>query len=131
MARNVHTVPPQMSIHDAAALMRDENIGDVVVAEDDRLLGVVTDRDIVVRAVAEGRDVDNEHVDSVCSSELTVISPDDDLQEAARLMRERGVRRIPVVENDRVTGMVSIGDLAIEVDPGSALADISAKRPNT
>ncbi|GAA3742015.1 CBS domain-containing protein [Spinactinospora alkalitolerans] len=130
MNSQVETVRPQMTVREAAALMRDQGIGDVIVAEGDTLLGVATDRDIVVRAVADGKDTGTEPVESVCSSRLTVIGPDADLEEAARVMREGSVRRLPVVENDRLTGIVAIGDLAIEQDPGSALADISAARTN-
>ena len=115
---------------DAAKAMRDQGIGDVLVMDDGQLKGVVTDRDIVVRAVADGRDPRSTSVGDVCSPDLVTVTPDDDADTAVRQMRERGGRRVPVVDNGRPVGVLSIGDMAIERDEQSALADISAQRPN-
>lgn len=115
----------------AAQMMRDEDMGDVVVMDEGgSMCGIVTDRDIAVRAVAEGKDPSGTRVDDICSKGLTTIRPDDDVDSAARTMRERAVRRLPVTEDGRVVGAVSIGDLAREQDPNSALADISAAPGN-
>ncbi|SEF86746.1 CBS domain-containing protein [Thermomonospora echinospora] len=124
-------VPPQCSLVQAAEQMRRHGIGDVLVAEDDRLCGLVTDRDIVVRAVAAGRDMAATPVSEVCSPELVTLTPADDAETAVRLMREHAVRRIPVVDGDRPVGMVSLGDLALERNEHSVLADISAQPPTT
>jgi CBS domain-containing protein len=123
-------LPPDASLISAAGTMRRYGIGDVLVAEDGRLVGLVTDRDIVVRAVAVARDPDVTTIAEICSVDLVTVSPDDDAEAAVALMREHAIRRIPVVDSGEVVGVVSIGDLAIERDPGSALADISAEPPN-
>ncbi|WP_128378295.1 CBS domain-containing protein [Streptomyces cavernae] len=124
------TVEPRTSVTTVARMMRDENIGAVLVTEGDRLRGLVSDRDLVVRAVAEGGDPDQTTVARACSEDLVTVGPDDDVDRAVELMREHSVRRIPVVEEGHPVGIVSIGDLAMERDPGSALGDISAARPN-
>jgi CBS domain-containing protein len=123
-------LPPEASLASAASTMRRYGIGDVLVAEDGRPLGLVTDRDIVVRAVAEARDPDTTTIAEICSTDLVTVSPEDDADTAVRLMREHAVRRIPVVDSGEVVGVVSIGDIAVESDPESALADISAEPPN-
>jgi CBS domain-containing protein len=110
--------------------MRDANIGDVIVLQDDQICGILTDRDIVVRAVAEGREPATTKVADICSQELTTVSPTDEVEEAVRLMREKAIRRLPVVEGGKPVGIVSIGDLAVERDPHSALGRISAAPPN-
>jgi CBS domain-containing protein len=116
---------------EAAKAMREQGIGSVLVVDDGQLRGLVTDRDIVVRAVADGRDPGNTRLGEVCSPELVTTTPNDDVDTAVQRMRERGVRRIPVVDEGRPVGVLSIGDMAIERDEQSALADISAQRPNT
>jgi CBS domain-containing protein len=118
-------------ISDAAELMRREDIGDVIVLEEDRLYGILTDRDIVVRVVAEGRDPSQTRIGDVCSRELTTVAPEGSVGQALRLMREKAIRRLPVVEGDDVVGILTIGDIAVERDSRTALADISAAPPNT
>lgn len=124
------TVRATSSVKDAACAMRDANIGDVIVLQDDQICGILTDRDIVVCAVAEGRDPATTKVADICSQELTTASPTDDVDKAVLLMRNRAIRRLPVVEGGKAVGIVSIGDLAIERDPHSALGRISAAPPN-
>ncbi|MEV7994959.1 CBS domain-containing protein [Streptomyces sp. NPDC086077] len=125
------TVEPQTSVTAVARMMRDENIGAVLVTEGERLRGLVSDRDLVVRAMAEGGDPNNTTVADACSADLVTVGPDDDLRIAVEVMREHSVRRVPVVdEGQHPLGIVSIGDLAIEHDPDSALGDISAAPPN-
>lgn len=120
------------SLTDAARMMRDQDIGDVLVNDaDGQLCGIVTDRDIVVRCVAEGGDISQSTLSDVCSTELASVSPDTSLEEAAQMMADLAVRRLPVVQDGKAVGIVSIGDLAIERDPDSALADISSAEPNT
>lgn len=126
MAQHLVTLPSDASAVDAARRMRDEDIGDVIVADVDNLLGIVTDRDLVLRVLAEGTDPRQARLADVFSGELVSVGPNTAVEEAARLMRENAVRRLPVVEAGNLVGVVSIGDLAIEQDERSALADISA-----
>ncbi|MDA8369775.1 MAG: CBS domain-containing protein [Nocardiopsaceae bacterium] len=125
-----YTVSPRATLREAATIMRDKDIGDVIVTEGDTIVGVITDRDIAVRCVADGADCNTETVEGACSGRLAIIGPDADIDDAVQMMRENTVRRLPVVENDRLVGVLSIGDLALERDPRSALADISAAAPN-
>jgi CBS domain-containing protein len=124
-------VSPDTSLVEVGDLMRQHGIGDVLVVHEGRLRGLVTDRDIVVRAVARQRDMSGTTVADICSTNMITVAPGEDAGEAVRLMREHAVRRIPVVDGDRPIGMVSIGDLAVQRDERSALADISAEPPNT
>lgn len=127
--------PVSLDVHasaaEAARRMREVDTGAVLVTQDGHLKGLLTDRDIVVRAIADGRDPSQVEVREICSADVEAVGPDDDVDRVIRLMRERHVRRVPVVEGDRPVGIVSIGDLAIERDERSALADISAAEPNT
>ena len=119
------------SAAEAASAMKDADTGAIVVAEDGQLRGIVTDRDVVVRAVAGGRDPSEVKIGEICSEDVTTLQPDDPVEEAVRIMRSKHVRRVPVTEGSDVVGIVSIGDLAIERDPDSALAEISAAPANT
>ncbi|MFI6013636.1 CBS domain-containing protein [Streptomyces sp. NPDC051243] len=131
MTTDLATVEPQTPVTAVARMMRDEDIGAVLVTEGDELRGLVSDRDLVVRAVAEGGDLARTTVANACSEDLVTVGPDDDLARAVHVMREHSVRRVPVVdEGHHAVGIVSIGDLAIERDPDSALGDISAAEPN-
>jgi CBS domain-containing protein len=124
------TVEASRPVPDAARAMRDGDIGDVLVTENGRLLGMLTDRDIVIRVLAEGRDPGRTPVGQVCSRELTTLRPDEAVDAAIAKMRERAVRRLPVVEDGRPVGVVSLGDLAVDRDPRSALGEISEAPPN-
>ncbi len=118
------------SATDAAKAMRDGNFGAVIVLEEGRVSGILTDRDIVVRAVADGRDPDSVKVGTIATSDATTLSPGDSIDDAVQRMRDANVRRLPVVEGTEAVGIVSIGDLAVARDERSALADISAAPPN-
>ncbi|GAB3459165.1 CBS domain-containing protein [Streptomonospora sediminis] len=131
MTQPPYTVPPQTTLYEAAVIMRDKDIGDVVVTENDTVVGVLTDRDIVVRCVADGADCAQATVGDALSGRLAVIGPRDSIDDGVRIMREHAVRRLPVVEENRAVGMVSLGDLAVERDPASVLAEISGTRANT
>jgi len=120
------------SVRDAAELMRESDIGDVVVLENNQLCGIVTDRDIVVRVLADGGDPAMVTVGEICSRELTTVPPTASIDDVVRLIREKAIRRLPVVEEDgEVVGIASIGDIAVARDRESALADVSAAPPNT
>jgi CBS domain-containing protein len=130
MSPNPVTLPGTATVVDAARRMRDDDIGDVIVLDGDRVCGIVTDRDLVVRAVADERDLRTTTVRDVCSADVATLSPDDDVQRAIDMMKQKAIRRIPVVEDGTAIGIVSIGDLAIESTGEKALADISAAKPN-
>jgi CBS domain-containing protein len=126
MTDEVVLVSSTTTLGEAAQYMRDRDIGDVVVQDAPGVQGIVTDRDIVIRAAAEGLSPDEVTVGEICTTDLATLRPDDPIDRAIQLMRERAVRRLPVVEEGLIVGVVSLGDLAIERDRGSALADISA-----
>ncbi|WP_081240252.1 CBS domain-containing protein [Streptomyces viridosporus] len=125
------SVGPHTSVAEVARIMRDRDLGAVLVTDGDRLRGLVTDRDLVVRSVSRGGDPEETTVAGACSEDLVTVGPDDDLDRVARLMREHAVRRVPVVDGGHPVGIVALGDLAMERDPRSALGDISVARPNT
>ncbi|MEU5882758.1 CBS domain-containing protein [Spirillospora sp. NPDC047279] len=126
------TLPLEATLYEAALVMRDEGIGGVLVTFSGRLCGVVTDRDIVIRAVAESRDASRTPLGDVCTADLTTVGPDDDAATAERLMREQCVRRLPVVDAEkRPVGILSLGDLVIADGEASAvLSDISKAPPD-
>ena len=131
--RDVMTAEPivlqqDQTIADAAQAMRDTAVGAVLVVDGDRLCGLITDRDIVVRAVAESALPDSP-VGPLVSSDLIAVGADDDADDAARVMQAHAVRRLPVMDDGRIVGIVSIGDLAVSRGEDSALADISAAEP--
>jgi CBS domain-containing protein len=130
MTRDLRTVDASDSVVDAARVMNEADIGDVVVVSGGQVRCIVTDRDIVVRAIAEGRDPQSTSVGDVCTSELETIEPGASIDDAVRRMRESDVRRLPVVKDGRPVGIVSLGDLAVEREPDSTLADISAASPD-
>ncbi|WP_326687070.1 MULTISPECIES: CBS domain-containing protein [unclassified Streptomyces] len=125
------TVRPDASLVEAAQLMRAQDIGDVLVAKEGRLVGVLTDRDIALRAVADGVDPLSVSCRSVCTPDPVTVDPDTEVGAAVHLMREHAVRRLPVLDHGKLTGVVSIGDLAKENDPHSALAQISRAAPDS
>ena len=130
MTTEVIHLQVEVTLDDAARIMRDRGIGDVVVADDDRLIGVVTDRDMVVRAIAEGLDPTTTTLGVVLSPDPVAVRPDDSAASAARLMREQAIRRVLVVDERGLVGVLSIGDLATEIDPDSVLGGISGAAPN-
>ena len=130
MTTEVESVQLSSTLEEAASIMKVENVGAVpVVDEDDSLVGILTDRDIVVRCVAEGKNPAETNVEDVLSHELETIEPDVDVEEAALFMAERQIRRLPVCENGELVGMVSIGDLVVKTPaaqaPTQALREIS------
>jgi CBS domain-containing protein len=130
MTTNVVYLPPQTTLAEAARTMREQDIGDVVVADGPSLAGLVTDRDIVVRGVAERRDPDATTVGEIMTRDLVTVRPEDTIQQAALLMRDRAIRRLLVCDEQGLVGVVSIGDLAERIDPESVLGGISSAEPN-
>jgi CBS domain-containing protein len=131
MTHDPRTVSADSSLTDAARFMRDDDIGAVVVEREGAIAGIVTDRDIVVRAVAAGRDPGATTVGEVASTgTLVTLTPDQTVEDARRLMREHDVRRIVVEQDGRAAGIVSLGDVAVHGDAEDELTDISAASPN-
>ena len=130
MTSNPVTVGSRQTLVEAAQLMRDHGIGDVIVADDAELVGILTDRDIVVRAVADAREMTQTEVGAVCTRDVASIGPDDAADNAVELMSNKAIRRLPVVDEGKVVGVVVLGDLAVDREPKSALADISVATPN-
>ena len=114
MTPGVRTVSPAQSLADAAEVMKGEDVGSVPVVEEGSLAGIVTDRDIVTRAVAERRDPQAVKVDEIASRDLVTVEPEQDLDEALALMARHQVRRLPVVEEGRLVGMLAQADVALE-----------------
>src|SRR3954470_19724318 len=128
MTRDVQTVRPDQPVQQAASFMLDADAGSIPVTDGDRLIGMITDRDIAVRGVAKGYGPDTP-VRELMTDDLVVVRVDDDVEEAANKMSEAQVRRLPVVdENERLCGIVSLGDLARETDDecaGQALEGVT------
>ena len=117
MTSNPSAIEADKTVVDAAKLMRDEDVGLAPVVEGDRLVATLTDRDITIRVVAEGKDPESTRVRDVASTDLVTIDPDQELDEALRLMAQHQVRRLPVVEEDgRLVGVVAQADVAKEGD---------------
>ncbi len=136
MTRSVELISPEDSIEDAARKMADEDFGVLPVAEFDRLVGVVTDRDIVTRAVARGRSPDTTFVRDVMSTDVKYVYEDDSSDEAARKMARLQVKRLPVLNREmRLVGILSLGDMAATrltvTEAGEALSAISRPNQNT
>ena len=123
MTKTVRTATRDMSLSEAAALMRDGDMGAVPVVDDGKLVGIVTDRDIVIRAVAEGRDAAT-HVGDVMTTELFTVTPDDFVFEAIRLMGDKQIRRVPVIDNNgALVGIIAIADVALETEDEREIAE--------
>src|SRR5262245_12944003 len=120
MTSHPATIEADQPVSAAATLMRDHDTGAVIVNENGRMKGILTDR-----VVAAGLGPDTP-VRQACSASVEAVEPETSIDQAVRLMRAHAVRRLPVVEDGRAVGVVSLGDLAVERDPNSALADISA-----
>jgi CBS domain-containing protein len=130
MTAGVETVRSVQPLTEVARTMREQDVGAVVVVDAaERVRGIVTDRDLAIRGVAEGNGPDTA-VEAILSEDVITLSPEDSIGDAVRTMREHAVRRLPVVVDERAVGIVSLGDLAIERDSGSALAEISSAAPN-
>jgi CBS domain-containing protein len=129
MTDKVAYVSPEMSLVEVAQLMQKHNIGAMPVVEGDHVVGMVTDRDIVVRNVAHQKDPASTQVSAVMSSQVETVSPEMELNKAAEIMSSKQVRRLPVLEGDKLVGIVSLGDLATQakydVELGRTLTDIS------
>ena len=134
MTQDVETVSPSQPIRDAAKLMKAGDFGSIPVVEDGQLIGVVTDRDIVVRAVAQGLDTASAQVGEVASTGPVTVDPNEDLGEALALMARHRIRRLPVVEQGAVVGVLSQADIALEAKDavtGDLVHEISQPTPTS
>ena len=129
MTQSVATVSPEQTVQEAAQLMSQHNVGSIPVVQNGNVVGIVTDRDIALRAVSQGQAPSSTTVQTVMSSSLVTGTPQMDVHEAANLMSEQQIRRLPVVENGQLTGIVALGDLATQNiyqnEAGEALSQIS------
>ncbi|HPL99748.1 MAG TPA: CBS domain-containing protein [Bacillota bacterium] len=128
MTTDVSTVTPNDTVTKAASIMKQLNVGSVPVIDGSRVVGIVTDRDITLRGIAKGGDP-NQKISEIMTSDVKYATPDMDVHAVADLMAENQVRRLPVIDNDKLVGIVAIGDLAVENifenEAGEALHNIS------
>lgn len=129
MTRDVRTIDRNSTVEQAARMMKELNVGSIPVTENGNVIGIITDRDVVLRNVADGRTAADTRVEEVMSKTVVTATPDMDVHRAADLMARNQIRRLPVIENNRMVGIVSIGDLAVrniyENEAGEALSSIS------
>lgn len=131
MTRDPLTVDEGAPVTEAARIMRDANIGDVLVTRPDgSVCGIVTDRDLALNVLAEDNDPGSMVVRDVCNHRIESVASGDPVGRAVQMMSERAIRRLPVIDEGRLVGIVTLGDLAMERDPESALANISEAPPN-
>jgi CBS domain-containing protein len=114
MTTEVSTASPDSTLEEVASIMKEDDIGAVPILDDDQLVGIVTDRDIVVRCIAAGKDPTETNVEDILSDNPATVEPDAEVEEAARLMSERQIRRLPVVEDGELVGVIALGDIAVK-----------------
>ncbi|MCM3717289.1 CBS domain-containing protein [Fictibacillus phosphorivorans] len=131
MTRDVDFVTPLDNVYEVAVKMKEDNVGVIPVCENDQVIGVITDRDIVIRGVSEKRPGSTKVTD-IMSDDLYTGSPDMSVQEASELMAEKQIRRLPIVENNKMVGIISLGDLSLTKESdnsaGHALSEVSEQR---
>lgn len=131
MTKNVGYVNPSNTVVEAAQLMQKLNVGSVPVFDQNKVVGVVTDRDIVVRNVAHGKIPNDTKVQDVMTSQVTTVTPDMDVDEVSKIMAQQQIRRVPVVENNQLVGILALGDMAtdyrFDTEASEALTEISKK----
>lgn len=128
MSSNIEFCTPLDNVYEVAVKMKDLNVGAIPIVDDEKLIGMITDRDLVIRGIAEKRPGSNQ-VTNVMSEQLITVNPNTSVNEAARLMAEHQIRRLPVMEDDKLVGIVSLGDLSLNLNSdeqaGNALTEIS------
>lgn len=129
MTKDVATLHAEDTVQEAAHLMKQYNIGSVPVCNGEEIIGIITDRDIAVRSVAEGENFKNQKVREIMTSNPVIVNQEMDIHDAARIMSERQIRRLPVVDKKNIVGIISLGDIAVETNlhdnAGEALSNIS------
>jgi CBS domain-containing protein len=114
MTKDIASLRSDDSLEHAAQLMKQYNCGSLPVCTQDKLIGIITDRDIAVRSVASGDDVAQKRVGDVMTNDVVFANPETDVNDAARIMSDRQIRRLPVVENNSLIGIVALGDISLE-----------------
>jgi CBS domain-containing protein len=130
MTPNPVALSKDATVQDAAREMKSKDIGHVIVKDNGKICGIVTDRDLVVRAMTEPKDPRTMKLADVCTRQVVSVGPDAPIDEAVQLMRQHAIRRLTVVANGTIVGVVSLGDLAVERDQKSALGEISKAPAN-
>jgi CBS domain-containing protein len=129
MTKDVATLHAEDTVQEAAHIMKQYNIGSVPVCSGEEIIGIITDRDIAVRSVAEGENFKNQKVREIMTSNPVIVNQEMDIHDAARIMSERQIRRLPVVDKKNIVGIISLGDIAVESNlhdnAGEALSNIS------
>ena len=129
MSTDVSWVDPSAKLKDIARVMKDKDVGSVPVVQNNMVKGIITDRDIVIRVISEGKDTNQVTADQVMSADPVVIEESESIDKAADIMFEYQIKRLPVVKNDKLVGIISLGDLAVESihidEAGEALSGIS------
>ncbi len=129
MTSSVEWVTPDTKVVEVAQLMKKDDVGSIPICQDNNLIGIITDRDIVLKVVAPGGNTNNVTCNDIMSTDIISVTADQDVHEAANLMSKYQIRRLPVLEKGHLVGIVAIGDLAIEKihinEAGDALSDIS------
>jgi CBS domain-containing protein len=130
MTRDPITMDVDTVVSAVARQMRDASISDVIVTDGDRVRGIVTERDVVVRAVAEDADPRAITAAEVLTADLVTVAPDDDIKAAEGLMRVHAIKHLPVLDAGRLVGILALGDLAVEEQPDSLFAELAVEDPN-
>lgn len=129
MSTDIASVNPDTSITDIARTMKNKNVGSVPVCKGSKVVGIVTDRDIVLRQIAMDKNIQNSKAEDVMTAGVSSTHPDMDIHDAAKLMSDKQIRRLPVIDNGNLVGMLALGDIAVqsklEDNAGEALSDIS------
>lgn len=129
MTKSVATISPDATIKDAAQIMQQHNVGSIPVVDKTGLVGILTDRDIVVRNIAQGKESFSAPVKNIMTKQVMTATPEEDVQSISQKMSTQQIRRVPVVENQKLVGMVSLGDIATtgmtNVEASEALTEIS------
>ena len=112
MTENPVAIDPESTAEDAAKIMKEEDLGTVLVAEDGRLEGIVTDRQITIKVVATGKDPEETRVSEFMTKDPITVSPDTDIEEVSQIIGDNGIRRVPVVQSERLVGIISAADIA-------------------
>lgn len=123
MTKEVGTATLDSTIEDVAAMMKEEDVGAIPVVDDGELAGIVTDRDIVIRCIAEGKNPSDTTVEEILTEELHTIEPEADVEDAAQVMSERQIRRLPVVDGGELVGVISLGDIAVKDEDSQTAAE--------
>ena len=129
MTTNVTYINPESTVVEAAQLMQQHNVGSIPVCDQTGVIGIVTDRDIIVRNIAHGKNPRNTPVRDVMTAKVATASPDMDVDDVTKMMAQNQIRRVPVVDNNKIVGMLALGDVATDnrfnVEASEALTEIS------